>query len=88
MIKLNAADSPDGEESLGVCKSFAIDFNNNSIQVNAAKSLPCLAYKKNMFIALHSPLGKQFAHLSEQISRQSLWTVTSGRWGIPTSLGN
>lgn len=47
MIKLNAADSSDGEESLGVCKSFAIDFNNNSIQVNAAKSLPCLAYKKN-----------------------------------------
>lgn len=46
MIKLNAADSPDGEESLGVCESFAIDFNNNSIQVNAAKSLPCLAYKK------------------------------------------
>lgn len=88
MIKLNAADSPDGEESLGVCESFAIDFNNNSIQVNAAKSLPCLAYKKNMFIALHSPLGKQFAHLSEQIWRQSLWTVTSGRWGILASLGS
>lgn len=46
MIRLNAVDSPDGEEFLGVCKSFAIDFNNNSIQVNAAKSLPCLAYKK------------------------------------------
>lgn len=41
-MKLNAADSSDGEEFLGVCKSFAIDFNNN-IQANAAKSLPCLA---------------------------------------------
>lgn len=46
MIRLNVFDCPDGEESLGVCKSFAIDFNNNSIQVNAAKSLPCLAIKK------------------------------------------
>lgn len=48
MIRLNAADSPDGEEFLGVCKSFAVDFNNNSIQANAAKSLPCLACKKPM----------------------------------------
>lgn len=40
-----------------------------------------------MFIALHSPLGKQSAHLSEQIWRQSLWTVISGRWGILTSWG-
>lgn len=41
-MRLNAADSPDGEEFLGVCKSFAIDFSN-SIQANAAKSLPYLA---------------------------------------------
>ena len=88
MIKLSAADSPDGEETLGVCKSLAIDFNNNSIQVNAAKSLPCLAYKNPHVIALHSPLGKRFAHLGERIWRQSLWTVASGRWAILTSLGN
>lgn len=44
LIKPNTADSPDGEESLRACKSFAIDFNSNSIHVNAAKSLPSLAY--------------------------------------------
>lgn len=32
-----------------------------------------------MLTSLHNLLGKQFTHLSEQIWRQSLWTVTSGK---------
>lgn len=43
---------------------FVIDFNNNRIQAKAGKPPPCLSYEKYTFIALHSPLGKQFAHLS------------------------
>lgn len=44
---MNSADSPDGEESLGVR-------NNNSIQVNAAKSLCCLAYKNHVYSSSQS----------------------------------
>jgi len=44
--------------------AFAINFNNNRIKAKASKSLPCLSNEKYMFIALHSPLGKQFTHFS------------------------
>lgn len=42
----------------------AINFNNNRIKAKASESLPCLSNEKYAFIALHSPLGKQFTYFS------------------------
>lgn len=71
MLLILLMDRKDQGLFLGV---FAIDFNNNRIQAKAGKAPPCLSYEKYMFVALHSPLGKQFTHLSAIWSQSNALT--------------